>query len=95
MGSEHKVMCCKDKCTFDDCDLARLLPATLFVRYLESRRQLFEKQLVGENQEHIRLAVEEQVARIAAMGSRQRKSILHSPGSHALSLCWSRRALTM
>jgi len=73
-GNEDKVTCTKNQCTFEDRDLARLLPATVFVKYLDSRRQLFEKRLVGENQEHIRRAVEEEVARIDAMGSRQRMS---------------------
>jgi len=77
VGSEHKVMCCNDKCTFDDCDLARLLPAAVFVRYLESRRQLFEAQLVGENQAHITQGVHDELARIAATGLRQRTFISH------------------
>ena len=77
VGNENKVMCTKNQCTFDDRDLARLLSANMFLKYLDICRQLFEKRLVGENQEHIRLAVEEEVARIDAMGSRQRKSISH------------------
>jgi len=86
VGSENKVTCSQNRCTFEDCDLARLLPATTFVRYLDSRRHLFEKRLVGENQELIRQAVKEEVARIDAMGSRQRKSVSHSPVSSCLSL---------
>jgi len=74
-GNEDKVTCTKNQCTFEDRDLARLLPATVFVKYLDSRRQLFEKRLVGENQELIRRAVEEEVARIDAMGSRQREVV--------------------
>jgi len=72
VGNEDKVTCTKNQCTSEDRNLARLLPATVFVKYLDSRRQLFEKRLEGENQEHFRKAVEEEVARIDAMGSRQR-----------------------
>ena len=86
VGSEHKVMCCKDKCTYEDRDLARLLPATVFVRYLESCRQFFEAQLVGENQAHITQGVQDELARIAATGLRQRKSVVHTFLSLALAL---------
>ena len=77
-GDEAKVMCSKNKCTYVDRDLARLLPATAFVAYLESRQRLFEQRLAAENEEHIKQGVRDELERIAAMGARQRKSFFLS-----------------
>jgi len=50
VGGEGKVMCSRNACTHADRDLARLLPAAVFVHYVESRQRLFEEWLAGENE---------------------------------------------
>jgi len=73
-GLEGKIMCTKYKCTYEDRDLARFLPASAFVEYLEYRTKLLKEQLAVENENIIKQTVSDELTRIEAMGARQRKS---------------------
>jgi len=74
-GGEGPVMCCHRTCTLPDRDLSRLLPADAFVQLLESRQRLFEERLAGENNEHIKQGVRDEVARLDAMSAHHRKVV--------------------
>jgi len=58
-----------------DRELARLLPAAAFVQLRESLQRLFEERLAGENNEHIKQGVRNEVARLDTMSVHYRKVV--------------------